>query len=389
MKTNDQLLAINSVTHTNNTRVKQTRILVATLMFIVSMMVLTPLNVLAATTDTTAVKWHPGHYYTIMSWGNNNSKYLSEVYSELKATPALRGIQMRYLWAELEKSKGVYDFSSIDKRLAELTARNKRLVIQVQTKSFDPNWKLVPDYLKGAAYENGQFSFSDYGSTTIRGYNIKLWNPQVRDRLIALFKVLGERYNSHPNFEGVGMIESAMGQPLEPLSSAQADEFYVNMIQVNQKMRLFFPNTMTIQEVNYPRPVLNSLVTQLRDMGATLSSPDTFQDEKDLNFKATQYNPNQGVYNYYSDFSGMMAMAPQVMRKNYENTRNDGTGYAPTVSQILAFARDTLHANYIFWARVPEYSDQVLEVLNWTEQTRDPAGGLNPVCPTAYSSCTD
>ncbi|KFI17802.1 glycoside hydrolase, partial [Nitrosococcus oceani C-27] len=70
-----------------------------------------------------------------------------------------------------------------------------------------------------------------------------------------------------------------------------ADEFYVNMIQVNQKMRLFFPNTMTIQEVNYPRPILNSLVTQLRDMGATLSGPDTFQDENGLSFKATQYDP--------------------------------------------------------------------------------------------------
>lgn len=386
MKTNDQLLAINSVTHTTNTRVKHVHFLVAALLFIVSM-VLVPLTTVAATTDPTAVKWHPGHYYTIMSWGNNNSSYLSQVYSEIQATPALRGIQMRYLWAELEKSKGVYDFSSIDKRLAELAARNKRLVIQVQTKSFDPNWKLVPDYLRTAAYENGQFPFSDYGSTTIRGYNIKLWNPQVRDRLIALFKALGERYNSHPYFEGIGMIESAMGQPLESISSVQADMFYENMTQVNQKMRLFFPNTMTIQEVNYPRPILNSLVTQLRDMGATLSSPDTFQDEYSLQVKANQYNPNQGIYNYYSEYSGMMAMAPTVMRKNYENTRNDGTGYEPTVSEILVFARDTLKANYIFWSRVPEYYDKVLEVLNWTEQRSNPAGGLNPVCPTAYSSC--
>ena len=112
MKTNDQLLAINLVTQTTSTRVKKTHILVTALMLIISM-VLAPLNVLA-TTDPTAVKWHPGHYYTIMSWGKNNSPYLSQVYSEIQETPALRGIQIRYLWAELEKSKGVYDFSSID-----------------------------------------------------------------------------------------------------------------------------------------------------------------------------------------------------------------------------------------------------------------------------------
>ncbi|SOD16202.1 glycoside hydrolase [Nitrosomonas ureae] len=388
MKTNDQLLVINSITPNTSIRVKPARILVASLLLIISM-VLAPLNVAAATTDPAAVKWHPGHYYTTIKWGNNDSSYLSQVYSEIGATPALRGIQMRYFWSELEKSKGVYDFSSIDKRLAELSARNKRLVIQVQTKSFEPTWNLVPNYLKTDAYENGQFPFSSYGETTIRGYNIKLWNSQVRDRLIALFEAMGARYNSHPNFEGIGMIESAMGQSLEPISSTQADEFYANMIQVNQKMRLFFPNTMTIQEVNYPRPILNSLVTQLKDMGATLSSPDTFPDEKDLNIKATQYNPNQGIYNYYSDFSGMMAMAPTVMRKNYENTRNDGSGTTPTISEILVFARDTLHANYIFWSRIPGYYDQVLEVLNLAGQTSDPAGGLSSVCPTAYSSCVD
>jgi len=388
MKTNNQLLAISSITPNTNTKVKPAHILAASLLLIISM-ILTPLNVLATTTDPTAVKWHPGHYYTTIKWGNNDSAYFSQVYSEIAATPALRGIQMRYFWSELEKSKGVYDFSSIDKRLAELSARNKRLVIQVQTKSFEPTWNLVPNYLKTAAYENGQFAFSSYGETTIKGYNIKLWNPQVRDRLIALFEAMGARYNSHPNFEGIGMIESAMGQPIEPISSTQADEFFANMIQVNQKMRLFFPNTMTIQEVNYPRPILNTLVTQLKDMGATLSSPDTFPDEKDLNIKATQYNPNQGIYNYYSDFSGMMAMAPTVMRKNYENTRNDGTGTVPTISEILAFARDTLHANYIFWSRIPGYYNQVLETLNLAEQTSDPAGGLSSVCPTAYSSCVD
>ena len=53
---------------------------------------------------TTPIKWHPGHYYTIMDYGKNASWYLSQVYSEIKATPALRGIQIRYSWAELETS---------------------------------------------------------------------------------------------------------------------------------------------------------------------------------------------------------------------------------------------------------------------------------------------
>ena len=84
---------------------------------------------------TGPVKWHPGHYYTIMGFGKDKTWYMDQVYRELKSTPALRGLQVRYLWAEIEKSEGVYDFASIDRQLAALTTRGKRLVIQVQTKS--------------------------------------------------------------------------------------------------------------------------------------------------------------------------------------------------------------------------------------------------------------
>ncbi|MBY0475293.1 MAG: glycoside hydrolase [Nitrosomonas sp.] len=386
MKTNDQFLIINSITLITSTRIRQAYILITALLFIISMIIV-PLNAVAAPIDPTAVKWHPGHYYIIKGSSKNNSTYLSQVYSELDATPALKGMMIRYFWNDLEKSKGVYDFSSIDKRLAELSARGKRLVIQVQTKSFNKR-QVVPSYMKTAEYEGGEFYTSDYGSTEIRGRNIKLWNLQVRNRLTALFEAMGKRYNLNPHFEGIGMIETAFGQPIEPVSNAQINGFYDNKIIVHQKMRQFFPNTMTIQEVNYPRPILTSFVGSLKNIGTALSSPDLFIEEKGLLFEATQYDPHQGIYNYYSDFSGMIPMVPTVMPKNYKNTKGDGSGYVPTISQILAFARDKLEANYIFWTREAHYM-QVLEVLNQNAQKNFPAGGLNPACPAAYSSCVN
>ena len=63
---------------------------------VISMLVVTHGKIAFGAVTLDPIKWHPGHYYTIMSWGNNNSTYLSQVYSEIKATPALRGIQMRY-----------------------------------------------------------------------------------------------------------------------------------------------------------------------------------------------------------------------------------------------------------------------------------------------------
>ena len=119
-------------------------------------------------------------------------------------------------------------------------------------------------------------------------------------------------------------------------------------------------------------------------MGTGLGGPDTFIEDKGLNYPGNIYSPS-GVYSYYPKLSGIIPLTPSVMQSNYKNTKWDGTGYEPTVSELLTFARDNLKANYIFWRRHPVDFPNRLEMLNWSGQTSSPAGGLNPTCPGAYS----
>ena len=187
-----------------------------------------------------ARQWHPGHYYTIMG-DKNNAAYMAKVYGELESTRALRGVQIRFNWAELEPSEGVYVYNSIDKHLHALSSRNKRLVILLQLKTFDPSIFPAPNYLKTDEYEGGVFAHTK-GDETVQGYNLKLWNPNVRDRLVKLLEKLGKRYNSNPYFEGIGLTETAMGTPAIPLSKNQTDQFYSTLLFANKKMREeFFP----------------------------------------------------------------------------------------------------------------------------------------------------
>lgn len=374
-----------------STVTRQNHALLIVLFFSMSM-VLVPWGAVYAAGTTTAlvansVKWHPGHYYTIMG-DKNNSTYMTQVYSELKSTPALRGVQIRYSWAELETSYGVYNFTSIDRRLAELAAQNKRLVILLQIKSFDPKIIPVPEYLKAGIYDEGIFAFNNGGSAIIKGHNIKLWNSKVRDRLVALVRALGKRFNSHPYFEGIGLTETSMGAPITALSSAQVDDFYSNLLIINKNMRDSFPNTMTFQFTNYPRPALKSFIESLSAMGAGLGGPDTFIEDPGLNHPGDEYS-SSGVYSYYPKLSGIIPLTPSVMQSNYENTRWDGKGHEPTILELLTFARDKLKANYIFWTRAPGYYPKVLAILNESNQTSDPVGGLDPTCPKAYTSCID
>ncbi len=336
---------------------------------------------------TNGVKWHPGHYYTLMSSSKNNPQHLAQVCSELKATPALRGVQIRYEWPDLEPAEGQYDFTAIEQTLAALAAQNKRLVILLQTKSFNPQILPVPEYMKVEKYEGGAFAFKSPGANMPRGYNLKLWNAQLRERLVALMNALGARFNSHPYFEGIGLPETALGEPLSEIPAQQIDQFYDNLLTVQRQMRMAFPNTMTFQFINYPRPILQSFVGQLKTIGATLGGPDTFPDDPGLTFDKP--GAPKGIYHYYPALSGIVPLTPSVMQSNYVNTRHDGKGRVPTVSGLLSFARDRLKANYVFWTRAPGYYPQVLELLNGLPAANSPVGGLDPTCPKAYASCVE
>ena len=96
-----------------NSRQKQIFAMLSALLFIIVMIML-PLQQTKAQTTVDGVKWHPGHYYTILNHGKNKQWYMWQVYNELKSTSALLGLQIRYSWKELEPKEGVYNFSAID-----------------------------------------------------------------------------------------------------------------------------------------------------------------------------------------------------------------------------------------------------------------------------------
>lgn len=333
------------------------------------------------------VKWHPGHYFQLMAAAKTHHKYMMDgVYRDMANTPAIQGIQVRYYWGDLESSKGVYNFASIDKHLAEMAKRKKRLVIMIQTKSIGKSETYVPSYLRSAEYDGGVFAYSGYGGNTFKGENIKLWNPLVRDRFIQLFRALGARYNTSPYFEGIGMSETTPGDPLQPITSAQSSGYFQNLNQVLIEAKKAFSNTMVMQSVNYPRSIIAPLVDTLKKIGGGLSHPDTYLEEMGLLMPGTKYTA-PGVYTYYPKLAGIIPLAPTVMHTNYRNTKSNGTGYEPTISQLNDFLKKDLKANYIFWTRDPKYDSKILEFLNWDEQKNTVAGGLSTNCPSTYTSC--
>ncbi|MBL8497529.1 glycoside hydrolase [Nitrosomonas sp. JL21] len=361
---------------------------ISTMLTVLSLMIaiiMFPLQQAKAQTTGDGIKWHPGHYYTILDHGKNKQWYMSEVYSELKSTQALLGLQIRYSWKELEPKEGIYNFAPIDKHLAELAKRNKRLVVLLELKEMgtDEAGSPVPAYAKTSLYEGGTYSFGNYGKGVPLGYGTKLWNNRIHDRWVALVQALGKRYNSHPHFEAIGFTETSMGDPMEILSQEQIESYYKNLLSINREMRAHFPNTVAYQFVNYPRPILQSLLGELKEMGTALGGPDVFLEDPGLLYSKAP----KGIYHYYPELSGAIPLMPSVQHQNYVATQWGKQGYEPSVSELFAFARDTLKANYIFWTRDPDHYWKVLQFLNKSQQKNTQAGGLNANCPTAYVKC--
>jgi hypothetical protein len=334
-----------------------------------------------------AVKWNPGHYVLIDKSGPE------DVLREVAGTP-VKGLQIRYGWNQLETSPGVYDFSRIERHLALMKAKGKRLFILLSTKNF--SGPLVgPSYLKGADYEGGTYQIeidakATTGAEQKYGANIKLYNDNVKARLIALVQALGARFNSQDNFEGIAFVETALGDAVTPLTEEQIAKFFSNMAEVNTAAKAAFPNTVVLQYANSPTQALPVLTDEMRKSGVGMSGPDIFSEHPGLNRLPSAYNTG-GAYSYHPRLAGAVPLAISASGESYMTTTLRGPLKPQSPQFLHAFARDRLLVNYMFWvesnkAPVMGY-DSALSYMKSAEFPTDAAGGLATACPSMFPAC--
>jgi hypothetical protein len=330
------------------------------------------------------VKWHPGHYVAL---GAAAGDYLvTQTFEEIRTLSNVRGVMARYAWRDIETAAGVYDYSRIDRDLALAKAAGKQLFITISTKAFQAGARAVPDYLHTAAYGGGVYRIrigakDTVGTEATTGENIALYVPAVRDRLIALTRALGRRYNLDDTFEGIAFNETALGQAVVPLTDAQKSAFFANLAQVDGATRAAFPNTVVLQFINFPKPYMPGLVGNMLSSGVALGGPDTFLNDSAL---------EGSTYPLYDGAAGKVPLGPSVQAENYVTTYQSGPYAPPAVTDLYAFARGRLHANYLFWSKtlteplVP-YAN-VMRMFRSASFPQDAAGGLGTTCPSSFTA---
>jgi hypothetical protein len=321
-------------------------------------------------------KWNPGHY--IQFGSKANDFVIDAALKETAGMPFVKGIMIRASWHQLEKSKGQYDFSRIDRYLEKARAKGKRLFLMVGTKTFDGD-KAIPDYLRTSQYSGGAFRIGTIKGTY--GENMALYDDDVRDRLISLMQALAKRYNKDNNFEGVAFNETAWGKMVKDLSDTQKNQFFSNLAKVDTATRSAFSNSVVIQFMNYPSNFMPALFENMKDKGVGMGGPDVFIDDSDLERSAYVFNPKA---------KGVIPIGMKVESDCYNAVEHGGKYTQVDVRKIYSFARDRLYSNYIFWNRYTDKHNPWADVLQMFKGEAFPtgsAGGLNAACPSTFASC--
>ena len=333
----------------------------------------------------TRMKWNPGHYVQLGAGAAD--ELVQRTFKEISTLPNVRGVQTRHVWRDLELDKGVYDFTEIDKDLAKAQAVGKRLFIMISTKTFKAGSRALPDYMHTDEYGGGAFRIvvdakDTTGTEATTGENIALYNANVRDRFIALTTALGQRYNDNNAFEGIIFNETALGQSVVPLTSTQKADFFTNLAAVDAATRKAFPNTVVLQFFNFPRAYMPGLVNSAISNSVGLGGPDTFLNDSELEISA---------YPHYETARGKVPLGPSVQAENYYTTYQYGPYAPPAVTDLYAFGKNRLFANYMFWSKtltepLMPYSN-VLAMWKSASFPKDAAGGLSTTCPSTFTSC--
>lgn len=330
---------------------------------------------LAATSvSAQAIKFNPGHY-VVLNGGDSIATHLRHI-DQIGTVNSIRGVQIRIWWKDLETSRGVYNFSMIDTYLARLSRYNKRLVVRVMDRRFGTSTAtgIIPSYMMTSTYGGGV-------TRSRTGYVARLWDYRVMDRMIALYRAMGSRYNSNRYFEGITTEEATLALPSTLPSGYSHSALAAQYERLVTNTRSAMPNTAIFMNVNWlgSLDTVSRLVQSLvRPYGAVNSS----------NTVPSTINHGQlawtGRGSMGAEYRGLLGIATSV-----EHGELGGSSGDFTPAQIGSFAYNTLRANHVFWVRNTWSGDSsqrwdtgILPYL----RTNPP---VRTGCPTAYGACTN
>lgn len=309
-------------------------------------------------------KWNPGHYILISPFST-----LPEI-EQILSNPNnhIKGVQVGYLWKDLEPRKGVYDFSAIEAHLRIVKKYNKQLFVLFSDRIFQAKNKPLPPYL----YDEPEYRGG--AARTMNGGSVaKLWVPAVMERSNRLVEELAKRFDNEPAFEGICFEESSLAiKPNAERDYSPAAYADALVSRVDSAARAF-QNSTVIVYMNWGPPELVRVIEEMGKTGVGLGGPDIIPDKGRNPDK--KRNPS---YDFYPKYAGKIPLGAAVQAQTIMRKTPAGNF---TLEDIYDMGLNTLKLNYFFWAQyeLPRYKFRFKEdILPYINSRK---GEVNSACP--------
>ena len=267
------------------------------------------------------------------------------------------GAQIKYTWRQLEPAKDRYDFRAIREDLELLSKHGKKLFIQLQDVSFYESIVNVPEYIREEPeYHGGAHrDVVDEEKGVLGSWVPRRWDPAVRGRFHKLLETLGREFDGR--IEGINLPETSISfgetgrlYPAEYSPAAYCEAVLATMTALKRA----FPRSVAMVYANFmpgeslpgnDKGFLRSVYRHARAIGVSVGGPDL------LPHRRWQVNHS---YHLIRDSEGVVPTGIAVQEGNYTYT-NPKTRARVTVAELVAFARDDLKVDYVFWFRQEPY----------------------------------
>lgn len=311
----------------------------------------------------------PLHHYVY--FGRDREKIHTD--QRFLNSKAIEGAQIAYSWRELEHGPDGYDFGDIRDDLLFLTAKGKRLFVQIQDVTFSEDSIAVPQYLVrnpkygGGADKQYRYHFVDHKEADVKvlGWMARRWDPAVRERFQKLLFELGKEFDG--KIEGINLAETAfdIGDTGALFPQGFSFEKYRDGIVENMKaLRHAFPRSVVIEYANFmpgewlpteDQGYLRSVYSAALENKVGVGGPDL------LPYKPAQMNNS---YPLIKAASKTVSTSLAVQDGDY-GFINPQTGKQVTIAEIVKYAKNELHLDYIFWCtEEPFYSRDLITFIS-------------------------
>ena len=272
--------------------------------------------------------------------------------------PRIMGLDVTDKWGDIERTEGVYDWSSLDSELAQAETHGKKAIFGIVSGGVN-----VPDWLLANYPDIQTFSFIDpnpYSPTFGQPLTIPVfWDPIFLAKKIAFIQAAGARYAANPNIVVVGCsfansttvdwnIPDAPEDIANWVAAGYTTELMVNAGEtIIDATMAAFPNQNVVLRIGLGAPGLDPTVTYLAEtvVDYATTTYGRFITTKDA-LAAYTPDPSTVLFDWLTLFNQCPNVAAQMLWNVSGDTTYRMNGGIPGNKQTILLNAITIGARY-------------------------------------------